>query len=277
MKTIYKTISLTLFLPFFTFAQDGFVPVQPIPAIDASTTDSYLASLFTIFIVVAVLLAVIRLMICGIQYMTSESISSKGAAKTCIQYVLGGLLLALTSFVILQTVNQDLVGGSFDSISGTINVGDVSDINADVTIDGDQLNVDDDDDPENRFIYEIRNLCPGGNVSQHGAEGESRCEFLLEKDLEAPIWTPVSSCRENAAGNYEYTIRNIGFGCGGGTETRQFPPTAGWTNVFDRDDDCENALQIRLDERNFGGVGPAVGGECTDTGLPAMGGPPPGP
>ena len=103
-----------------TVSNPGYNLISPLGN-SAPVTDptNYIGNLFTIFISVSVILAVIRLMICGIQYITSEAISSKAAAKTCITYVIGGLLLVLTSFIILSTIDDDLVGTTFNDISAS--------------------------------------------------------------------------------------------------------------------------------------------------------------
>jgi|GEM_PF-6102317 len=127
MKKLLKksVLFFTLFFiyPVVLFAQ-GYVLLSPTGGagapIDLDDTSSYFDNLFIIFISVAVILSAIRLMICGIQYMTSEAISSKAAAKQCITYVIGGLFLVLASFIVLQTINADLVGGNFDDVVSSV-------------------------------------------------------------------------------------------------------------------------------------------------------------
>ena len=103
-----------VFSPLVVFAQDNYVLISRLGSrTDVDLTgggglNAYIGDLFTIFIVIATVLAVIRLMICGIQYMTTEGTSSKGTARECLSYVIGGLLLILASFLILQTINSDL-------------------------------------------------------------------------------------------------------------------------------------------------------------------------
>ena len=90
--------------------------ISPLGSTAPGNADGYLGNLYTIMIVVGIFLAVIRLMICGIQYATSESISSKGAARTCIGYVIGGLALVLIAWLILNTINPALVGGTLPAV-----------------------------------------------------------------------------------------------------------------------------------------------------------------
>jgi len=116
--------------PAIAFAHDGGEPghhnlgdsyesLSPFPGtenVDTGNPGSYFATLFTIFISVISLLAVIKLMLCGFQYMTSEAISSKENAKKCIWAVVGGIFLILLSYLILVTINEDLTKLNFDKI-----------------------------------------------------------------------------------------------------------------------------------------------------------------
>lgn len=100
-----------LFLPLFAVAQE-FVPLAPIPGLDTSddaTLASYINSVFYLLIAVAAMLAVIRIVIGGFQYMTTEAVTTKGEAVKTIREAVFGLLLLLGTWVILATVNQDIV------------------------------------------------------------------------------------------------------------------------------------------------------------------------
>lgn len=275
MKKVLPILIVIIILsiaPLFVSAQDiQFVPIESIPGLtvvdasNSSSTDTYLQNLFTIFVVVAVILSVIRLMICGIQYMTSESISSKGAAKTCIQYVIGGLLLILTSYIILATINEGLVGGSFTSVTSGINVGDVSDIDNPGTIDRRQFDADN-TPPQNRFELKWRNECTGNEFTSTDVN-RSACESQRNSVESLKIWSVVSACKTNNAGNYEYTITATGVNCPppGFTSpfTEEHPPAGGFTNYFDRDDLCEDALAFHLDRDNY-----TITQDCRDLGPP---------
>ncbi len=75
----------------------------------------YMSTLFTTFITVAAVLAVLMIVIGGIQYITSFSGSGKEQGRVRITNAIFGLLLAVSAFLILQTVNPDLV--SSDTLS----------------------------------------------------------------------------------------------------------------------------------------------------------------
>lgn len=112
------------------FAQ-SYTPISPLPGVGSSVNTGspsglvqYFNSIFVVFISIVAVLAVIKLMICGFQYMTSEAISSKEAAKKCLAGVFGGLLIVLLSVLVLNTINPKLL--SFDFFNTLQNkVGDV--------------------------------------------------------------------------------------------------------------------------------------------------------
>jgi hypothetical protein len=73
------------------------------------TLTKYLEGAFTTLIGIAGILAVLMLVICGIKLMASGSVSGKNEAKTCIWNAIFGVLLALGSWIILQTINPLLL------------------------------------------------------------------------------------------------------------------------------------------------------------------------
>ena len=76
------------------------------PTIDIRT---YFVYIFGIAIAIAVFLAVVVITFAGFKYMTEESITKKGAAKDMIWNAVLGLLGALGSWLILYTINPQLV------------------------------------------------------------------------------------------------------------------------------------------------------------------------
>lgn len=70
---------------------------------------AYLNVIVTIFIGICAVLAVVMIVIGGMQYMTSELISSKEAGKEKIRNAIFGLLLALGAWLILNTINPALL------------------------------------------------------------------------------------------------------------------------------------------------------------------------
>lgn len=104
-------------------AEEGYQPLAPIQSggtnlVDGTNLNSYLGGIFNLGIVVAAILAVIMIVVAGLEYMTSEAFTNKEAAKNKIKYAIIGLILALGSFLILSTINPDIVSGrlKFDSV-----------------------------------------------------------------------------------------------------------------------------------------------------------------
>ena len=71
---------------------------------------SYFNTIIKIAIGLCAVLAVIMIVIGGIQYMGDESIFGKTEAKSQITKAILGLLIALGSYAILNTINPDLLG-----------------------------------------------------------------------------------------------------------------------------------------------------------------------
>ncbi len=101
--------------------------LEPLPTINGDTSErctvdpatqkqvctidlkSYVIYIFKLAIALAVFLAVVMITWGGFRYMTVESVSGKSDAKEIIQNALLGLLGALASYLILYTINPQLV------------------------------------------------------------------------------------------------------------------------------------------------------------------------
>lgn len=118
---IFFTVT-TYILPLVTYAQgcdpqsdEGcYVFIQELGGRESVQVGSggiagYINFIVELVIGATTVLAVLFLVWAGIQYMTTESFTKKGEAKKTAQRALGGLLLALSSFLILNTINPDLV------------------------------------------------------------------------------------------------------------------------------------------------------------------------
>lgn len=113
-----KYISFTFLIVFFA----GLVKVGSVEAVvllegsiidsDNPSPEAYLSNLYRITVGFAAVLAVVMIVWGGIEYIASAANpSAKENAKKRIWAAIGGLLLALLSFLILQTINPSLVGG----------------------------------------------------------------------------------------------------------------------------------------------------------------------
>ncbi len=101
----------------------AYEPLEPLPGFDQSgQTDfsTFLNSLFKIAIAAGAIIAVAMLVYSGIVYMVSGAIGTKSAALKRIQASLWGLLLLISSYLLLYTINPRLVGQNPDgTISAT--------------------------------------------------------------------------------------------------------------------------------------------------------------
>jgi len=81
-----------------------------------SKLGDYLNKMIPLLIGICAVLAVIMIVKGGIQYMTTESISGKGAGKESIKNALLGLLLALGAWLILNTINPNILKTDLSSL-----------------------------------------------------------------------------------------------------------------------------------------------------------------
>lgn len=77
----------------------------------------YFNTIFNIAIGLCAVLAVIMIVVGGVQYMGDESIFGKTEAKDRITKAIMGLLIALGSYALLNTINPQLLGGGGISIN----------------------------------------------------------------------------------------------------------------------------------------------------------------
>jgi uncharacterized membrane protein len=101
--------------------------------ISQSSFAEYVNTLIQVAIGFAILLSVIMVIAGGVEYMGARSVTNKDDAKDRISKAIGGLVLALSAVVILQTINPNLVelkaleevsvqGDDFQAgVGGTIN------------------------------------------------------------------------------------------------------------------------------------------------------------
>jgi hypothetical protein len=87
------------------------------PTFDTSQSNglgSYLNPMISLFIGICAVLAMIMILWGGIEYMTSELISSKEAGKERIRNAIFGLLLALGAWTLLYTINPNLLNSDIN-------------------------------------------------------------------------------------------------------------------------------------------------------------------
>jgi hypothetical protein len=115
------TILFCFALPPTVFSQQlEYAPLSPIPGTvlsDQNKTTNitmYLIGMFRLIIGVAGALAVVMIVIGGIQYMSTDAIYGKSEGKEKIKKALSGLLLAIMSWLILNTINPEILKIKFD-------------------------------------------------------------------------------------------------------------------------------------------------------------------
>jgi len=99
-----------LFFPMIAAAE--VVPLAPLPTNFGGGTDTlpgYINTIFMTMIAVGAVLAVIRIIMGGFQYMTSEAVTQTKDSRAIITSAVGGLVLLLASWLILTVINPNLV------------------------------------------------------------------------------------------------------------------------------------------------------------------------
>jgi len=96
-------------------AQTDYTLLQPLPLsgadqqpVERTNAGNYIKGMFMLIIAIAGGLAVITIIFGGIKYMSSDAIGGKSDAKKTIQNAIGGLLLAISAWLILTTINPNL-------------------------------------------------------------------------------------------------------------------------------------------------------------------------
>lgn len=78
-----------------------------------TTLRTYVNDLFPIFLGAAVALAVIMITWGGMEYILSQVPGAKGEGKQKIKSAFWGLLIALSAWIILNTINPAILDGAF--------------------------------------------------------------------------------------------------------------------------------------------------------------------
>lgn len=109
--------ALLFIVPHALFAQNTreFIPLVGVPGVSDNAQDfgSYANALYMLAIGIAVLIAVVKIIWAGVQYMFSEIVTSKENAKKEIKGALLGLLIILGAVIILETINPNLTNFNF--------------------------------------------------------------------------------------------------------------------------------------------------------------------
>ncbi|KKR47563.1 MAG: hypothetical protein UT90_C0016G0004 [Parcubacteria group bacterium GW2011_GWA1_40_21] len=91
---------------------DEYTPLAPLPGTtnEEGKTDiqTYIPGIFKLVIGIAGVLAVLMIIIGGVEYITTDAIQGKSEGKARIQNALWGLVLVLVSWILLYTINPKL-------------------------------------------------------------------------------------------------------------------------------------------------------------------------
>lgn len=83
--------------------------ISSIPDVTTNGFQDYVNLLITIAIAIAGAITVVIIIVSGIQYMGTDSVWAKGESKAKMGSAVGGLALLLCSYLILYTINPELV------------------------------------------------------------------------------------------------------------------------------------------------------------------------
>lgn len=106
-----KKFLTPIFLFFLTSTALAYNLLQPLPGVGQTvdTFPDYITKIIPFILGLAAVLAVVEIVIGGIEYAVTEAIDAKADAKDRILQAILGLLLALASWLILWTINPALV------------------------------------------------------------------------------------------------------------------------------------------------------------------------
>jgi len=93
---------------------DKYVPLAPLPGTTYDGTGNtdlqkYLPGAFNLLIGLSLVLAVLMIIFGGVQYMSTDAVFGKKEGKERITAALLGLLIVLGAFLLLQTIDTNLV------------------------------------------------------------------------------------------------------------------------------------------------------------------------
>jgi len=114
IKTKAASLLLLILLPLQAFAANGttYTPMENIPGFESEKTDlaTYIVTIYKFGIWTIGIAALLMITLGGIMYVTSAgNNSSMGKAKGIISDALIGVIMALSSWLILYTINPDLL------------------------------------------------------------------------------------------------------------------------------------------------------------------------
>jgi len=128
MKSSIRIISIHIltavfligfFLPHFAHADIPYQPLEALPYVIPDSNGSvnigsYIQGMFKLMIILTIFLSIVFIVLGGVQYVTTDSLRNKSDGKKRIQDAVIGLILAIVSWLILYTINPNLISFNFD-------------------------------------------------------------------------------------------------------------------------------------------------------------------
>ncbi len=106
-------VVLFLLITTHTFAAVDYKPIVGLPGLEnldkTTSIATYINAVYLLIIGLGALLGVMRIAWAGVKYSLSDIVTNKESAKHDIQGVLLGLAILLIPFIVLNTINPDLV------------------------------------------------------------------------------------------------------------------------------------------------------------------------
>ena len=116
--TIFSSLAILAPVAKGDIVNNAYVPLTSLPGVTDvnvganGNVSSYLGNMYTLGIMIATALAVIMIMWGGIEYMSTDSMGGKEGGKEKVTNALFGLILALSSWLILNTINHQLISSN---------------------------------------------------------------------------------------------------------------------------------------------------------------------
>jgi len=108
-------LTILVTVPSITLAQNNFlVGIPGVTQGESTNFDQYIQAVYVMFISIAALLAVVKIIIAGVKYMFTDIVTQKGEAKKDIQGAVFGLLIVLSAVLILTVINPELTRFNFE-------------------------------------------------------------------------------------------------------------------------------------------------------------------
>lgn len=122
-KTVLFTILFCLFALVPHVFAEGFVPLAGIPnltegvAADTAGLANFFNNLYKFLIGAAAIIAIVEIILGGLQISSQDSISKQGEGRERIQQAIFGLILVLSPVVVFSIINPSILNLSLDSLT----------------------------------------------------------------------------------------------------------------------------------------------------------------